>query len=78
MTPDDQTCLDLGREIIRLIRELRGVARDETGYTRRTFSFMGGEVYVFIVNDRALANAFDAAAATRYDVKSATPPSEAN
>jgi hypothetical protein len=67
----------LGREVARMIHDLRSVSGEETGFARRTFN-IGGEVHVFIANDKHLADAFEAAAASRYDVKDVTPPSQRN
>jgi len=78
MSHDDETCLKLGREVVRLIHELLSSAKADTGYTRRTFSFPGGEVYLFIANDPKLADVFDAAAARHFDVANVTPPSQVN
>ena len=53
MTRDDETCLRIGREIVRMIHELRDAAAGDTGYTRRRFTFgANGEVYVFIATLR--------------------------
>lgn len=78
MTKDDETCLKLGREIVRLINELNKTARGDTGYSRRKFTYPGGSVHLFIVNDEDLAALFDSAAKSRYDVTSVTPPSQTN
>ena len=78
MTQDDETCLKLGREVVRMIHELLDTAQGEAGYASRKFTFPGGRVHLFIVNSEELRALFDAAAASRYDVKSVTPPSQMN
>ena len=76
MTRDDQVCLALGREVVRMIHDVRKVAGPDVGYARRTFSYPGGAVEVFIANGKALADLFEKVASGHYDMQTATPPSE--
>ena len=78
VTRDDETCLKLGREVVRMIHELRDATQGERGYSSRKFTYPGGAVHIFIANDDALAALFDAAAASNYAVESVTPPSQMN
>lgn len=77
MSHDDEVCLKLGREIVRMIRDLR-VAGADAGYGRRKFTFPGGEVHVVIANDAKLADLFEAAASRDYAIETVTPPSQKN
>lgn len=78
MSRDDEQCLRLGREVVRMIGELRGTAGSDAGYTRRTFTFPGGEVTMFLVVTDELAGLLEAAATKAYDVATVTPPSQVN
>lgn len=78
MTKDDEVCLKLGREVVRMIHDVRKASGDETGYARRHITFPGGDVHMLIVNDGALANLMEAAADKNYNVISTTPPSKRN
>lgn len=78
MTRDDEVCLKLGREIVRMIRDVRSVAGNETGYARRKFTFPGGGVHVLIANDSELADLMELAASGKYNVQTAVPPSTKN
>jgi hypothetical protein len=78
MTKDDETCLKLGRELVRMIHELQDVSQNDVGYTRRRFTFPGGEVHLCLVKDKSLADLFDAAVASRFNVTDVTPPSQTN
>lgn len=78
MNRDDEQYMKLGREIVRMIHDVRKIAGEETGYARRTFTFPGGAVQVFVVNDERLADIFDKAAAVTHDVSSVLPPSTRN
>ncbi len=78
MSRDDEECLKLGREVVRMIRSLEKTTGGETGYSRRTITFPNGAVDLFIANDRTLARVFDAAAENHYKVQTVTPPSERN
>ncbi len=76
MTRDDEVCLSLGREVVRMIHDLRNVSRGETGYCRRCLTFPGGAVHLLLANDPALADLMEAAARRAYDVITAIPPSQ--
>jgi len=78
MTREDEVCLKLGREIARMIRELHEVAGTDVGFTRRTFTFPGGAVELFLVKERELGDLFEAAAQKHYKVESVTPRSQQN
>lgn len=75
MSRDDEQCLKLGREIVRMIADVRKVTQGETGYARRKLTFPGGEVHVLIANDTKLADLFEKAAAASYHIANAIPPS---
>jgi hypothetical protein len=76
VTQDDETCLKLGREIVRMVHEMNALG--ETAYTRRTFTYPGGAVYLFVANNAELAAVLDAAAIRQYDVITLKPPSQTN
>lgn len=78
MTHDDEVCLKLGREIVRMIHDVRKVTHGETGYARRTFTYPGGEVQLFLANDPKLADLFEQVASGEYNIQSVTPPSQRN
>jgi hypothetical protein len=73
MTPEDQECLKLGRELIRMIGDVYSVR--PAAYSRRTFRFEGGAVELFLVKSKRLADLMDAAAERGYDVTEAAAPS---
>lgn len=75
MTQDEAQFMKLGKEIVRMIHDVRKVAKDETGYARRTFTYPGGECCIFVVNDKRLADIFDKAAEATHRVANAVPPS---
>lgn len=75
MTKDEAQFMQLGREIVRMIRDLNQVAREETGYARKRFTFPGGAVHIFIANSDGLADVIERAAKNRYNVQDAIPPS---
>jgi hypothetical protein len=77
MTHDDEQCLNLGRMVVRMIRDLQ-IAGNDAGYGRQTVTFPGGEMHVILANSAELADAMEAAAREKYDVKDATPPSQRN
>ncbi len=76
MNRDDEACLKLGREVVRMINELRAMTGEDTGYVRREINFLGGSVHLFIAKDSTLADVFDDAAESRFDVQDITPPSQ--
>jgi hypothetical protein len=78
MSHDDEVCLKLGREIVRMIRDLWKTPKADVAYGRRHITFTGGEVYVLLANNRGLADTMEKAAAKAYDVKSITPDSQTN
>jgi hypothetical protein len=81
LSREDEQCLRLGREIVRLITDLRSVpaARGtDVAYALRDISFPGGRAYIFVTTDKEVAELFDYAASNRYEVKSATPRSQTN
>lgn len=78
MTRDDEQFLKLGREIVRMIHDVRKVAGNETAYARRKFTFPGGECHIFVVHDERMANLFDVAAEATHRVANAIPPSTKN
>lgn len=78
MSYDDEVSLKLGREVIRMIGELKGAVQADVGYMRRTFTFRGGEVVMFLVNTDELADVFEKSADAHYAVSNMTPPSQVN
>lgn len=76
MTHDEEVYLKLGREVVRMIAELNKTSQGETGYSRRRFTYRGGGVHIFLVNDSELADLLDDAASKKYAVKTVTPPAE--
>lgn len=78
MSHDDEQCLKLGREIVRMIRDVQKVSQGEPGYCKRRFTFPDGAVTVFIANNEDLAEVLDKAASRKYAVENAIPPSTLN
>lgn len=78
MTRDNEQFLKIGREIVRMIHDVRNVAGNETAYARRKFTFPGGECHIFVVQDERLAILFDLAAEATHRVVNAIPPSTKN
>ncbi len=77
MTQDDEVCLKLGREIVRMVHDLRAMG-DEASYGRRKFTYPGGEFYVILVNQAPVADAMESAVKATYHVKDILPPSQMN
>jgi hypothetical protein len=78
MTRDEEQFMKLGREIVRMIRDLGKVAGGETGYAVRPFTFPGGAVTVMVINDPELVKRMHEAADKHYAVQTAIPPSTRN
>lgn len=78
MSREEEQHMKVGREIVRMIHDVRKVAGQETGYARRKFTYPGGECHIFVVNDGRLANLFDAVAEATHRVANAIPPSTKN
>ncbi len=76
MSKDDEVCLELGREMVRMIHEVRNVAHGDAGYARRTFSFPGGAVILLLANTSELADLMEEPVRRKYRVKTVTPPSQ--
>jgi hypothetical protein len=75
----DEACLKMGREVMRMVSDLRHAAGSDAGYARRSVTFAdGSEVQLFIVNKSALADAFEQEAARQYDVLDVVPASKTN
>ncbi len=83
LAKEAQVYMDLGREIVRMIRDVRSVV-DKAGvaggvsYSRRKLTFPGGAVEVVILSDSSLGDLFERACAERMDVEDSTPRSEVN
>lgn len=78
MTHEDEQCLKLGREILRMVRDLAKASGGEYGYARRRFTYPGGEAHVILANHKQVADVMDAAAAKAFEIANATPHSERN
>jgi hypothetical protein len=78
MSRDDEQCLKLGQMVVRMIRDLAAVPPQDAAYGRRTITFPGGEVILFVVKDSKLADCFETAAGRDYAVASITPKSQTN
>jgi hypothetical protein len=76
MNHDDEQYLKLGKMVAQMIHDVRKATGDEIGYGRRSVTFPGGEVQLFVVKGSALALTFEAAAARTYAVESVTPKSQ--
>lgn len=57
-----------------MIRELQGAAGDEVGYTKRKFTFPGGEVTMFLAKGDELVGRLDSAAGEAYNVTTVAGP----
>jgi hypothetical protein len=77
MSAEDEVCLEMGREVLRMIRDIHQVAGGELGFARRRFTFNNGSVELLLVNKSELADRMEAATEC-YDVQSVTLPAEAN
>jgi hypothetical protein len=75
MNHDDEVCLRLGREVVRMIHDVRRLAKAETGYARRTITYPGGEVILFVANDPKLADAMEEGPYLNYNVIGVESPS---
>lgn len=80
MTREDEQCLRLGREVVRMLCDVLKVKQQgsvgDTAYARRTITFPGGQFDVFVVTDSSLAAVFENAASQAYEVQTVTPPSQ--
>ena len=69
MDKHDQACLKLGREVVRMINDLRKrVPAGDVGYGRRHIFFPGGDVYLIVASSGELAAAMEAGAAKDFAV----------
>jgi hypothetical protein len=78
MSDDEKRCLKLGQMVVRMIYDVRKQAGKDVGYARRAITFPGGEVHLIVANDARLADLFEKAADTAYEVATVTPGSEVN
>jgi len=72
MTRDDMACLNVGREVVRMIHELRAKAKQDIGFTRRSISFPGGEV-ILLICDTEVAETAEKAIAAKFTVETVDP-----
>ncbi len=78
MSDDERRCLKLGQMLVRIIHDVRNQAGKDAGYARREITFPGGQVYLIVSNEEKLADLFDKAVASAYDIANATPGSQVN
>ena len=78
MSHDDEVCLKLGREIVRMIRDLKKSAGDELGYARRVFTYPGGEAHVILANHKTIADLMDQSAQAAHQIVDSVPHSQKN
>jgi hypothetical protein len=78
LSHEDEQCMKLGREIVRMIRDLAKTAGRERGYALRRFTYPGGEAHIIVANHAEVADVMDKAAAKVFAIAEATPPSEVN
>jgi len=76
MNHDDEVCLKLGREVVRMIRDIRKTAGVGSAYATRKLTFPGGEVYMLLANQKELIDLMHAAAEEKYAITGAIPPSQ--
>jgi len=78
-TRDDEQCMKLGREIVRMIRDVRKISKGlDAGYARRTFTFPGGEVQILVTDDGKVADSMERGVSKDFAISTATPPSTLN
>ena len=75
MNADDLQFLKIGREVVRMIYEVRAVAAEDAGYARRTFTFPGGQVEMLLANNSKVADLMEEAVKTSFYIQSVTPGS---
>lgn len=78
MSHEEEQCLKLGQMVVRMIRDLAELPAQDAAYGRRTVTFPGGAVHLFVVKEKNLADVFEAAADKNYSVESVTPKSQTN
>lgn len=78
MSHDDEQCMRLGREVVRMVRDLARATGSDTGYARRGVTFPGGDFQILVVNDPVLADQMEAVADEKYAVQTVTPHSQRN
>lgn len=79
LTKDQEQCLALGKEVVRMINDTRAaVARGDVAYARRNITFPGGSIWLIVPADKQLVDAMEAGVVERYDVATAIPRSETN
>lgn len=78
MSHDDEQCLKLGWEIVRMIRSLDKESSGERGYARRVFTYPGGEAHIILANHKDVADVMDHAAAKAHEIIDSIPDSERN
>lgn len=75
MTDEEQVCVRVGRELVRMVCDVTG---RESRYGRRTLTFPGGSVEMILTNDPNLATLMELAMNDQYAVEVITPPSQVN
>lgn len=76
LTRDEKEYLRLGREMVRMIRDVKATAvNGACSYAHRTLTFPDSSVEVFICSEKELADKMETAAAHFYAVKTIGPPS---
>ena len=76
MKRQDEQCLALGKEIVRMVGDVVSAPATGVAYGRRRFTYPGGEFHLFLCREKQVADALEGAIATIYDVKAIVPPSQ--
>lgn len=78
MNREDKALLGMGKQVVRMINDLRKTSGRDAGYAIQKVSFPGGHVYLMIANDKALVDRMERAVESGYAVENAIPPSTVN
>lgn len=74
MSREDEQYLNLGRMVATMIVEIKQrVPSGDVGFARRSVTFPGGEVVLFVVSETELADRMEKGAETGYDMVDMPP-----
>ena len=75
MTRDDEQYMKLGRDIVRIIRDLAAVPPGRR-YAKRDITFPGGKVCLIVTPDDDVVSIMEKAVAEKMDVVDSVPKSQ--
>ena len=73
----DEQCMRLGKDIVRIIKDLAALPPGKR-YAKRPITFPGGKVCLIVTPDEDIVSIMEKAVAERLDVADSIPKSEIN